>query len=340
MATLDILVFPHILDDVLHQLHLDGQFQTLARCRATCSTVKDVIDLRIPKLIIILQSDSFPDGYTRGSGKEPQRLLFVGKQIRLWPSCTEGWTQSSFDQVVDLHPRRAGMATSLPIKPRWEAPHRIPVLRLLDFDCRRPLPPCSADTLIIFPTSSSHPAVSIHSHIHLHRDAHRIVIHLPYNPSRLFIDYRSDCSFSYKFAPQSQAYSPQYRDVAQQCQEVILVLPNTPEDVVTRELPNLPCWAKSVLEAVYHNSALQVTVLADKWDWQWLIDDRCPEEPWLQTITDHSKRLELAWGSCWARDIAAEFPLTGSVLDRVKCMTKAEYEAHVGSRMLRLMLRQ
>lgn len=340
MATLDILAFPHILDDVLHQLHLDGQNLTLARFRATCSAVKDIVDQRLPEHAVILQGDSFPEGFTQDLSSEPEMPVYLSKQTRLWNLRTEGWARNPIGMVVDVRPNKARERTFNIHQPRWQESSRVSVLRLLEFDCERSLPACSADTVIVFPKSTSHAGVGGENCIYLPYDARRIIIHMPYSPARLSIDQPSDCFFAYKSGPMwTQYHSPDRGriPIIQLCQEIIIVLPTTPEGIIKRGLRDLPRWVLSIRQAVFHNSALQVTVLADNWNWEWLVWDGHPEYHHILNMSDVAERFAFAWGVYWERTCSYMYPASKSILNRIKHMTMAKYEAHVGPRMFQLM---
>lgn len=207
-------------------------------------------------------------------------------------------------------------------------------------DCKRPLSPCATDTIIIFPTTTSHPAFGSGSVNNLPQKAQRIVIHLPYNSQRLRSEQPSDCFFCYELLPILPPWFTEPQSLSTQlCQKVVVVLPTTPEGIMVGSHGGIPQSVTSMQLAVYVNPALRVTVLAEHWDWGWFFAKEDSE--YTQTLSlEEAEQWAFAWKVYWNRTLDSRITLTEEVLGRITFMTSAEYEDHVCPRLFQLMQQQ
>lgn len=314
MASIDAAAFPHIIDSVLHHLHLSGQFGTLAACRLTCSALKRRIDSRLPRHRTLVPVDPVPP--------PRQTALTVVRDSPLWDSDTEGWRPTSF-VVADLH------VTGDLYWPRLS--EAVTILRI--FDYRALSPPCKAETLILFPLPTYFsPERKYNRCVELCHQASRFVINMRYAETPL--------DFAFRYAPEAELRNSMYRriGVLEKRQELVLLftptrLELTEEAGAERQL--LENWTHSVALAVRHNLALGVVLLVDGWNWTWFAQ---PEEEELSGIEDEHERLVAAFKRLILvyLDQAPETD-PEHCFARIRFLTTAEYEAQVGSRMLHLM---
>lgn len=315
MTTIDAASFPHIVDNVLHQLHLSGQYETLATCRLTCSALRNAIDSRLPRHRVL--SPVNPVAPPR------QASLCVVRETPLWNSNTEGWRLTSIESVADLHVEGALYWPSL------SAP--VPVLRV--FDYRALPPPSGADTLILFPSPAYFsPGGKYDRVVELCYEASRVVINMRYN--------QVPPDFAFRYAPEAELRNSMYRriGVLEKPQELVLTFTLTPglEQVNPAvEVQLLEKWTHSVALAVRHNLALNVILLAERWDWSWFAQrddgDLCGIEDEAERLAGAFKKLLMVY-----LDAAPETD-PAFCLARISFMTAEEYEARVGRRMFHLM---
>lgn len=336
MVTIDALSFPHVIDEVLFQLHLDRQYRTLANFRLTCSTFKEAINLRLSRHKILAQQA--PDQAPASGALEARQPLYLDGETRLWSARTDGWARNPIEQVVDIHVVNEGSCHGEPCDIG-----RVPILRI--FDCPGLPQPCSADTVIIFPSPGFFSAPASHSHyIELPPDANRIVINMRYDSVGGGEDRPTDFEFGYAVAKAHGYAEYLLNDDVQRPQ--VLVLMFSPSSCGVAEDPTwyLQEWTRSLAHAVCHNLYLNVILLAEHWSWTWFADGDDedhgdePDYEWLLRIPDEHRRLQVAWRSLlW--EFISQVPHVNAeeCVARIQVQTMAEYEARVGSRLFQLM---
>ena len=313
MITIDAACFPHILDSVLHQLHLSGHDATLASCRLTCSAVKRTIDSRLPRHRILSPID--PVAPPRKTS------LCVNHETLLWNSDTEGWRPTAISEVADLH------VTGDLYWPALSAP--VPVLRV--FDYRALPPPSGAETLILFPD----PAY-VAEQGKLNR-----VVELCYEASRIVINMHYDHAppdFAFRYAPEAELRNSMYRriGVLENPQELVLMFTPTGKAQDNLRMKTfLEDWTHSVALAVRHNLALNVVLITDGWKWSWFVRE---EDECLREIEDEYERFVAAFKRLMLvyLDQAPETD-PESCLTRISFTTMEAYQSEVGPRTLKLM---
>lgn len=329
-STLDAEAYPHLLDNVLCQLHLDGQYYTLAQCRLASSFVKHNIDRRLPQRSLIcchLGLDSVqlgdPDTLAEYLPAQNGDYPFFKASTRLWDFDSEGWRPSPVDHVVDvLPPSRAQPCCS---GEPWRGVERVDVVRFFGCPDYKNIM-AVADTAIYSPT----PSKSLLSYVELPRTARRVVINMKHEPGR--------CPPNFKVDYRRQVHPP----VDQLCgwvnvdQELVIMF--TPKHGTPHFGEEFIVWiVLNVTMAMFFNLALKVTLLADDyWDLAWFTSK--PGE--FSEITDILERFHAAWFG------VAKFSINTykdrlpekSYRERVKLMSKADYEAQVGTSMFQLML--
>lgn len=315
MTTIDALAYPHILDAVLHTLHQDGQHRTLANFRQTCSAVKQVIDTCLPRRFILAGEPA--DSSTRQS-------FCLEAETRLWAPLTDSWWRSPIEQIVDVHAR---LDDSTPL-PEWKPTGRVPVLRL--FNCAGVLPPLSADTAVIFPSAAHFsPPGRKDECVWIPPDSDRTIINMRFE--RHLPDFR----FGYDLRKPAHSGYHRFQPVMHRKQELVLMFTSCS---LSDQTGRLHGWTASVVEALYANPLLTVTLLIDGWDWRWFTaEDYVEEWSWLQDEADDRERLEQAWhyhfmGAIVEMDEDEGWPAE-LFHGRVRLMTMEEFEAHAGMRM-------
>lgn len=315
MTTIDAGSFPHIVDNVLHQLHLSEQYATLATCRLTCSALRNAIDSRLPRQKVLTPLD--PVAPPRKTS------LSILRETPLWSSDTEGWRPTSIESVTDLHVEGPLYWPSL------SAP--VPVLRIFDYHALPP--PSGAETLILFPSPAYFaPGGKYDRVVELCYEASRVVINMRYN--------EVPPDFAFRYAPEAELRNSMYRriGVLEKRQELVLMFTPTlglEQTDQAAEVQLLEKWTHSVALAVRHNVALNVVLLAERWDWSWFAQ---PDDGDLCGIEDEAERLAAAFKKLLMVYLyAATETDPASCIARISFMTTAEYEARIGRRMFQLM---
>lgn len=313
MTTIDALAYPHILDDVLHTLHQDGQHRTLANFRQTSSAMRQVIDACLPHRLILQKCT---DG-----------TLSVTADTRFWAALTEDWRRPLIENLIDVHPQLLDSAS----QQQWTQHRRVPVLRI--FDCQDQLPPVPADMVIIFP-SALHFLEPDHkdSCVRLPPDSERTIINMRFNGapgSKQPPDFR----FAYNLKSSPYPLQP----ALHKRQELVLMFTRASSSS-SLETGRLRNWTASVVGALYANPLLTVTLIIDGWDWLWFTAEKEVEEwSWLQDVVEERERLEQAWhyhfiGAIVEADEDEGWPAE-LFHGRVELMSMEEYETRAGMRM-------
>ncbi|EKD05614.1 hypothetical protein A1Q2_00104 [Trichosporon asahii var. asahii CBS 8904] len=325
--------YPHILENILGHLQADGLYSTLADCRLTSSAVKRLIDRRLPRRTLVcchpgFASDSLDDldsfeEALEVTGLCPRDTAFFKANTLMWNINTEGWVASPIGQVVDVVPPSEAQPCCSGVP--WLGVESLPVVRY--FGRHHHQGSLSiADTAIYFPT----PTKKQHCHIELPKTARRVAINMRYEPGRC----PNDISVGYTGPiPLESRGIHGWVKVDQE-----LVIMFTP-------MAGAPCFDNdhiggvvfNVTSAMFYNFGLQVVLLAEEWDTNWLAGRLSIES---SKITDNLERFRAWWFELADHSIQRNKDKVPeeSYRKRVKFMSKAEYEAQIGSRMFHLML--
>lgn len=309
--SLDIQSYPHILDDVLFQLHEAGNYKTLAACRLTCSIVKDIVDSRLPEWISLSLG-------IKGT-----------RSTRFWSLDTSGWSISPVDRVFDVH---TGKTKDLILDRQSHSGHRRDVVRIFGTNAFNGNTLASPiDTLIFFPDSPQREGATYL----LPLRTRRIVIH------RLYTAQTTPFNLLFCNPRASELADKPIQQEEVASQEVVLMM--SPSHVFNRVRSNIPgALMKYLLPNCFRNLRrnphLKITLVgSEEWSYHWF--------EMSSQARAHSRAFDRPDDIITARQYLLQDSLTRwaylkavtTYSERIKFVTDAEYKERVGPALFRLM---